>query len=123
MQGVINEIKLILKGVPLSTNQIYRATAKGGRVIYYMTRKGKELKTNYQWQLKTQFRRSPLVVPLTINIRLYFNRKGSHDLDNYLKILFDACEGIVFTNDSQIRKMIVEKHYDPSNPRIELDIY
>jgi len=45
-------LELTLKGSPQSTNNIYRSV--GHRV--YMTAKGKALKEDYQWQLKSQYK-------------------------------------------------------------------
>ena len=51
--------------------------------------------------------------------RLYPETKP--DLDNLLKSLTDAMEGIIYTNDSRIVKKEVEKVYgDP--PRVEVEV-
>ena len=43
------------------------------------------------------------------------------DLDNLLKSLTDAMEGIIYTNDSRIVKKVVSKEYgDP--PRVEVEV-
>ena len=42
------------------------------------------------------------------------------DLDNYQKVLFDALQGFVFRNDSQVRRMLCELRDDRQNPRVEL---
>jgi Holliday junction resolvase RusA-like endonuclease len=41
------------------------------------------------------------------------------DIDNYFKALTDACEGILYTNDSQIAEVTMKKVYS-LNPRIEI---
>jgi len=43
------------------------------------------------------------------------------DADNYLKSVKDALNGIIWRDDSQIVRVVVEKYYS-INPRIEIDV-
>lgn len=114
-----NTLMLItLKGNPQSTNHIYRNA--GHRV--YMTQSGKSLKTDYYYQLKQQWLKKPLLGDITLLVTLYFGDKRVRDIDNYNKILLDACTGILWQDDKQIHDLRILKRYDKSNPRIELDL-
>ena len=44
------------------------------------------------------------------------------DVDNHLKALFDGLNQIVFDDDSQITRCVVEKHTDKAEPRAEIEI-
>ena len=44
------------------------------------------------------------------------------DLDNVAKIVLDSLNGIAYSDDSQIIKLVVEKHYS-ENPRVEVTLY
>ena len=44
------------------------------------------------------------------------------DVDNHLKALFDGLSGIVFEDDAQIVRCIVEKFTDKARPRAEIEI-
>lgn len=44
------------------------------------------------------------------------------DLDNVAKIVLDSLNGIAYSDDSQIVKLTVEKHYS-ANPRVEVTLY
>ena len=44
------------------------------------------------------------------------------DLDNVAKIVLDSLNGIAYSDDSQIVKLNVEKHYS-ENPRVEVTLY
>lgn len=44
------------------------------------------------------------------------------DLDNYTKILADSLQGIVYSNDSQIVRILAERRDDKKNPRVEVEI-
>lgn len=42
------------------------------------------------------------------------------DLDNVAKQIQDACNGVLWYDDSQIAKLEVERAINPSNPRVEV---
>lgn len=49
-------------------------------------------------------------------------RKIYGDVDNHLKAIFDGMNQIVFVDDSQIVRCVVEKFTDKENPRAEIFI-
>ena len=115
-------MKIILLGNPLSTNNIWRTTSSRGFQATYMTKAGKTLKESYQWQTKSQCKQPCSKKKMSITIALYFGDKRKRDIDNYHKLSLDALSGIVYEDDSQIQRMVVEKFYDKENPRIEIEI-
>lgn len=114
-EGVIT-----LLGQPKSTNHIYKMTCRGRFASMYMSKKGKDIKEDYQWQLKSQWKQSIITESLELDIKLYFGTKRKSDIDNYNKLLLDAMTGIVFEDDHLINKMTLEKFYDKEDPRIEV---
>lgn len=85
-----------------------------------MTTKGRELKTDYYYQLKNQFKEEKREDDIHLKVKLFFGDKRIRDIDNYNKILLDACTGILWNDDKQIQSIFIEKSYDKGNPRIEL---
>lgn len=67
---------------------------------------------------------SPLECEICAAVKLYRRYKRSAriygDLDNHLKALFDGMNKIVFVDDSQIVRCVVEKYTDKDNPRAEI---
>jgi Holliday junction resolvase RusA-like endonuclease len=117
-------ITIILQGEPKSTQNIYKATCRGGIFAsVYMSVQGKTIKESYQWQAKSQYRKATLKGNLEVIIRLYFGTKRKCDWDNFHKLSCDALTGIVWEDDSQIQRATVEKYYDKKSPRIEIEIY
>jgi crossover junction endodeoxyribonuclease RusA len=108
--------KIILKGNPISTNQIYR---RHGHIIY-LSKEGKQLKEAYQLSAKTQWKLPILNCELEVRINLYFKDKRRRDIDNWNKIVLDSLTGIVWKDDSQIVKLTIEKHI--GEPKIEVEI-
>lgn len=88
----------------------------------YMAKPCKDLKTDYQWQLKSQYHDEPITAPLAVSMELYLGTKRRADIDNFNKLVFDSLSGIVYEDDSQIQHLTIAKLYDKTNPRIELSI-
>ena len=114
---------IILRGQPKSTQHCYKATCRGKFASIYMSADCKAIKEDYQYQAKLQWKDEILTGDIRLTIRLYFGTKRKVDWDNFHKLSMDALEGIVFENDSQIVEVLVSKHYDKENPRIEIDVY
>lgn len=70
--------------------------------------------------------KAPLKGALEAVIRLYRKYKVTArlfgDVDNHLKALFDGLQGIIFEDDAQIVRCVVEKFTDKKNPRAEIEI-
>lgn len=110
---------IVLEGKPQSTNHLYKPTVRG----IYLTQEGKDLKEDYAWQAKAQWKREPLTQQnLLVDIHLYFPDKRRRDWDNWHKLSMDALTGIVYEDDSQILAATVSKHIDKERPRIEIKV-
>jgi len=114
-------MKIILKGKPLSSNNIYFSSPKK-LGLRFMSKKAKDIKNDYQEQAEEQWQSDPLDIDIDVKVKLYFGDKRKRDWDNYHKLSMDALTGIVWEDDSQIQKAEVEKFYDKENPRIEITI-
>lgn len=89
----------------------------------YMVTKAKNLKEDYQWQVKKQWNNKPLLSGfIKVQIVTYHGDHRKNDWDNFHKLSMDALTGIVYEDDSQIKEANVIKEYDKLNPRIEIDL-
>jgi len=91
----------------------------GKRVIRHLTPKGIKLKEDYAWQAKSQYQGKPLEGPLEVSLKLYFKDKRVRDWDNWHKASMDSLSGIIWVDDTQIKKATVEMGYDKA-ARIEV---
>ena len=70
--------------------------------------------------------KAPLKGALEAVIRLYRKYKVTArqfgDVDNHLKALFDGLQGIIFEDDAQIVRCVMEKFTDKKNPRAEIEL-
>jgi Holliday junction resolvase RusA-like endonuclease len=115
-------VTITLSGEPRSTNHLYKSVCRAGYPSVYLSPEGKALKQQYQWQVKAQWRQKPLDGDVELSIALYFGTKRRADWDNFHKLSMDALSGIVWSDDSQITRALVTKHYDKGRPRIEIAI-
>jgi Holliday junction resolvase RusA-like endonuclease len=115
-------MEIILTGKPASTNHIYKSTCRGKFASVYMSKEGKDLKESYQWQIKSQYKGKLLTGDIDLRIELFFGDSRVRDIDNYNKIVLDACTGMIWKDDSQIMSLLIVKNYDKKNPRVELTI-
>jgi crossover junction endodeoxyribonuclease RusA len=109
---------LILKGNPKSNQHIYLNRGH----IKFMKKEAKGLKADYIRQLKEQWEGDIIDWEIEIAVRLYFGDRRKRDWDNFSKLTMDAMTGVVFEDDSQIKKATVELFYCKENPRTEIKI-
>lgn len=112
---------ITLLGSPVSTNHIYESVCRGRFPTVYLNGKGKDLKTYYHIQAKQQWKKDPITNEVDLEIKLYFKDLRKRDVDNYNKILLDSLTGIIWEDDSQIKRITIEKFTDREKPRIEIN--
>ena len=110
-------ITLYTKPVPV--NQKY-GVQRGKMVLSKKYRDTKKALQQEMWALNSP--NKPEEGDVSVNIIFYFGNKRANDIDNCIKILLDAAEGILFLNDSQVTSLQVFKEYDKEDPRIEISV-
>ncbi len=108
---------------PISANRYWRHVNLpygGFRVV-----KSKEA----QWYRKAchvswlQAKQKPFEGAIGVSLKLYPRDKRSIDLDNGMKVPFDALQGLAYRNDRQIRRICAEYcEPDKANPRLEITL-
>jgi Holliday junction resolvase RusA-like endonuclease len=88
-----------------------------------MTPEGKAIKEDYAWQARSQWKLPLLAESFGINITFYHKTKRKQDIDNFFKLVFDACSRVVWEDDNLITEMKVRKQHDPLSPRIEIEVF
>ena len=63
----------------------------------------------------------PLRGPVAVTMHVYRARKAG-DLDNKIKCLFDALNGIAWEDDSQVVELHAYMHDDKNAPRVEIEM-
>lgn len=119
------ELKVTLTGKPVSTNSLYQYTCRGGFVHGYMSKEGKATKEMYAYLFKLARPKgwSPRMT-YHVDVKLFFESRRKHDIDNYSKILLDAgMDGLVWVDDNQIASLHISKAIDKANPRIEVVVH
>ncbi len=81
---------------------------------------GRAYKLKTAIQLKA-LRTNPLAGPIGVLARVYRPQKRG-DIDNVAKCLLDACNGLLWLDDSQIVDLHLLRFDDKTNPRVELSV-
>lgn len=89
----------------------------------YISAKGREKRIELQWGLRNQLGSlPPISSPVSVKLDLYFSTLGKHDIDNFNKLILDACNNILWRDDNQIKRLTVTKYCDKDYPRMELSV-
>lgn len=120
-------ISLDIFGTPIPQKRP-RFSRKGASTHCYDEQK--TLKEGYRWQIRSQFRAQPLLIPLGLDLLFFMPIPASlssvkkkqmenglighvkkPDLDNLQKFLLDCMNGLVFKDDSQVCEIRAKKIY------------
>lgn len=94
---------------PVSANRYWRTIVQGGRAMVFVSDEAKRYKRDAAWLAREAGVRSPFQGPVELRIRLVPKNGICMDLDNALKVSIDALKGIVYVDDSQVRKITAER--------------
>lgn len=130
-------MKIIIHGKPQQQERP-RASAYRGMVRLYDPPASRHAKALIQNELKDYHILKPSEKPLHVEFHFYipipksYSKKvrkaideGTHmavkrpDLSNYIKLVEDACNGILWHDDSQVVQLLARKEYS-STPRTEI---
>jgi len=115
-------INLVIRGKPLTKSNSKAFSMRNKRA--YKPKKYKTFEKDVALQVKREMKKVGLTAPVTSEMGLwkfylYFKTKRKRDLFNYGKSYFDAMNGVLYEDDSQIylrdcsSKIFVDKHCEP----------
>lgn len=111
----------VIPGNHVSTNNAYANIPKRGRCL---TRRGRALKKMVSELVRLTYKGPILEDPLDMSIRYVFCDRRQRDVNNFDKLIVDACHNIIFKNDLQIQRMFLEKYVDKKNgPYTEIMVF
>ena len=113
-------VYLTILGEPISKQ---RPRFTNGRA--YTPLKTREAEEWIGWQIKSAY---PGLIPFPEYafgvIRLFYqSNQQRRDLDNMVKLVLDACTGIVWNDDSQVTEIFCHVFRGETEPKTELRIY
>lgn len=84
--------------LPPSANRYWRHTCKNGHVVTYVSAEAKAYRTEVwaAWPHDTE----PYAGNVSVTMHFYMTRIG--DLDNRIKVLLDALQGLAYEDDKQV---------------------
>ena len=108
--------KIVLP-LPPSVNHTYTRTPNGSA----LTRQAREWKELAQWEAKTTLRYWKICdQKVVLEIWIFWADRRKRDCDNLLKLLQDALQGIVYTDDRWALPRVMDWDVDNSRPRVEV---
>lgn len=121
--------KIIVKGSPISKSNFKLFNVNGRAILPYNSGKYHDRYALYEEEIAYECRsQNPGLVieeSLIALLKVYYKSKKRHpDTNNITKSIFDGIEksGLII-NDAQIRRLIIEEHYDQEYPRFELELF
>lgn len=111
------EVITITLPIPPSANRYWR-NCRGRMVV---SKEAKDYKERVGWLLKAEHCQ-PISGPIDARIKVFRARRAG-DLDNFLKVIFDALKGIAFADDDQIVRIEALRRDDKRNPRVEVELW
>lgn len=103
--------------LPPSSNRYWRKF--NNRMV--LSKEADEYKLAVYWAIRERGIPTLLTGPVTVTVEVYRKRRAG-DLDNKLKCLLDAIQGVLIVNDSQVVELHAYLDDDPKNPRVELSL-
>jgi len=88
---------------PVSTNSYHRYTRRGG----YISKRGQQFRNDVREIVKDIVPTSAII---QVRLDFMFKSKRELDVDNYIKATLDACNGFLWHDDKQIKRVIAEKY-------------
>jgi len=97
--------------VPPSTNRLYNRTRYGVR----LSDEARDYHTLVAYTVPVDMQEGKLVMVVD-----YYRPRKRGDVDGPIKLLQDCLQGKWYANDDQIVTLLVRRHEDKLNPRVEV---
>ena len=110
-------LDLKVEGQPLPKARA-RVTGRGA----YTPERNLKNELMLEWHMKTRVP-NPVRGDLIVDVDFFRSDQRQCDLDNLVKQIFDAANGVVWNDDSQIICLYAQKLFDKSRPRTELRVW
>lgn len=105
---------------PPSANRYWRSLSIGGRTRVLISREGREYKRRVA---ETEALRGGAVFDGPVRVLVVaFRPRRIGDLDNLLKVTFDALKGVAWQDDSQVEHIEAIRRDDKHRPRLEIQV-
>jgi Holliday junction resolvase RusA-like endonuclease len=121
--------KIVVKGSPITKSNFKLMNVKGRAILPTNSGKYHDRYALYEEEIAYNARlQNPgitLSESLIAVLKVYYKSSRRHpDTTNITKSIFDGVEksGLI-VNDAQIRRLVLEEHYDKDNPRFELELF
>ena len=111
-------VRATFAGEPLSKGRprVVRGNA-------YTPARTRQAEAAIRWQLRAVAPRLNERDELGVRLRFFSGTRRRRDLDNLVKLVLDACNGVVWADDAQVVALDASVERGVSDPRTELEVY
>ena len=103
-------------------NPIPKARPRVVNGVAYTPERTKEWEALARDQAAVQWSGDPLRGPLALTLHFYRRTRHIVDLDNLVKSVTDALQGVCYLNDWQIVRLVATKSINRDDPGVEIEI-
>lgn len=117
--------RLIIDGLPPSVNHLYHNALINGRRMRVLNKKGKLWREDARlmamiWAKRNRWTKSDGKV--VMRLWFYYPDKRRRDSHNFLKLIADSLEGILYEDDKMLLPQIIDFEVDRERPRVEIEL-
>ncbi len=110
-------ISLVVPGDPVAKARARTTRNKGT----YTPARTREATERVAWAARAAMAgRPPTTEPVVVSLRFYCKTRRRPDVDNLTKLVFDACNRIIFADDCQVAELHCWRTLADPNPRTEI---
>lgn len=121
---MIFEFNIFIPGKPLPLGRPRATKDTCGHIKMYTPKMHKEYQKFVGWKVKDKMNKDKLQMCLNpMEIKIKFYTYGKSDLDNLVKNILDAMNGILYKDDSQVLRIEAEKINVKSRSDCGIDIW
>lgn len=118
MEVVVKTIEFTIPGQPVP----WQRPGKGLHGHRYTQPQSRQYQETIRAAARNAGVREPTEEPVWLALAFYRASAQRCDLDNLVKQVKDALNGIAWDDDSQVHALTASKHVDPKRPRCEVAI-
>jgi crossover junction endodeoxyribonuclease RusA len=108
---------------PPSANRWWRMVTIRGSARMLLSSEARKYKAMVPGLVREQLGADGAVCFDAVRVTLdWYRERRSGDLDKRLGVVFDALQGVLYLNDSQVVEIVARRHEDAANPRVVVTV-
>lgn len=115
-----------IQGNAVTKSNAHGMTGKSGRMVMFVPKKYKDYEKAVRAEARLAMSNAtlqPFTGDCIMLVRYFYDTRRLRDVQNLPKSTCDALNEIVYTDDSQVKRIVdMGKFFDKENPRVEIEV-